>query len=77
MDSNHTAGTIIGAIMATYKSFIAMLAPLGFISFELLVDTALLAFAGGAIGWCGAEFMKYLKPLTKQLISKIKNKFKK
>ena len=72
MDSNHVTGTIFGALIAIYKSFIAMLAPLGLISWELLFDTALLAFAGGAIGWCGAEVMKWLKPLVKQLFSKIR-----
>jgi len=72
MDSNHTTGALFGAVVATYKSVIAMITALGFISIELILETALLALIGGALGWCGAEIMKWLKPFIKNLYLKIR-----
>lgn len=64
MDSNHTTGTILGAIIAIGKSLyvtISVKPVFSMISWELVFDTALLALIGGALGWCGAELMKLIK----------------
>lgn len=75
MDSNHSAGVMFGALIATYKSFFAMLTGLGMISWQLVGETIFLTFLGGAVGWCGAEMMKLSKPIVKKFFSKLFKKY--
>ncbi len=74
MDSSHTAGALFGATIATYKSVVLMFSTLGIISWQLVGETVFLTFLGGAIGWCGAEMMKLLKPIVKKFFLKLFNK---
>lgn len=69
MDQSNIVGTISGALVGLYKSVMAMITLIltsGFISWGVLLDTAVLALIGGALGWCGSELMKLIKRLYKQ-----------
>jgi len=74
MDTNHAAGTVFGAILATYKSILLMISSLGFISWDMIGDTAQLAAIGGAVGWAVAELLKLTKQLLKGLYLRHKNR---
>ena len=74
MDSHHAAGSLFGAIMASYKSFLVIMTSLGFVSWELVIDTAMLAAIGGAVGWAVAETLKLLKQLIRGAYIRHKNK---
>lgn len=60
MDNSHTAGTLLGAIIGFYKA-ISGISLLAFLTWGTVVDTIILAFIGGVIGWCGTELMKFIK----------------
>lgn len=75
MDSNHSAGVLFGATIATYKSFLTIISTLGIISWQLVGETIFLTFLGGAVGWCGAEVMKLSKPIVKKFFSKLFKKY--
>jgi hypothetical protein len=65
MDNSHAAGTLLGVIVGIYKSILSV-SLIALLSWQAIVDTMILAFVGGIIGWCGAELMKFIKKrLTK------------
>lgn len=60
MDNSHAAGTALGAIIGFYKS-ISGISLLAFLTWNTVLDTVILAFIGGVLGWCGTELMKLIK----------------
>lgn len=74
MDTNHSISTLFGAVLASYKSVLLMISSLGFISWEMVWDTALLAAIGGAVGWGVSEILKVIKQLIKGAFLRYKNR---
>jgi len=70
MDAGHAAGSFTGMAIATYKGVLLMISPLGFISWGLIGETAILAGVGGAAGWIIAELLKLVKVKIQNLRSK-------
>lgn len=68
MDSNHASSTFFGLIAGIYA---AVSETTQDISWEIVLYTAILATVGGIFGWCASELMKFLKPIIKNLFSKL------
>jgi hypothetical protein len=69
----HTPGMLLGASAGIYKSWEEMDFTLNLfqrLSWEDLLQTAILAFIGAIVGWLGTAIMNYLK----RLFIKLKNK---
>ena len=60
MDSNHAAGTALGGLAGILKGLTSA-SSLGFISWEIACDTAILAAIGGVVGWSISEILKFAK----------------
>ncbi len=65
MDSNHAAGTTLGGLAGILKGLTSA-SSMGFITWEIAGDTAMLAAIGGIVGWSVSEILKLIKSkLTK------------
>lgn len=68
MDGN-IVGTTLGVAAGVYKGIAGAITTsftakaLLFISWDAIIETAILALIGGAIGWIGAEIMRGFKRL--------------
>jgi hypothetical protein len=64
-DNSTAAGATIGGLSGFVKGVMAIQltagASLSGLTWGVLLDTAILAFMGGILGWIGAELMKFLK----------------
>lgn len=62
MDTQHVAGTGVGMTIGFFKAF-----TFGMLTWSLALDTAILAFVGGMLGWIATEMMKIIKIEVKRL----------
>jgi hypothetical protein len=68
IDNQHAAGTAVGVSLGIIKAIIN--APILFLTFDIMIDTSILALVGGIAGWTGAEVMKFMKAKWMAFIGK-------
>lgn len=73
MDTQHAAGTGVGMTVGLFKAFMG-LQMFGMLTWGLALDTAILAFLGGMLGWIATEMMKIIKAEVRRLVQNFKDK---
>lgn len=71
-NNNSAAGVIAGASTGLYEGISTIFADPAIISWAVVFETAILALVGGALGWIGAELIRWVVKFGRKIISKRK-----